>query len=169
MATIEVTAKSFEAAIRKHLERDRERMIAATYEVAHRGQAYAVQITNEAGLVYLGEYKRKFSVIAGAARVGGAAKERGPAMLVNATRYAGVIEWGRRPDRPGPPVEPIRQWVATKLGLSGDELERATFLIRRHIHRHGSKPHRIMFRTYQQMRIWFKHEVERQLKTRGGM
>lgn len=35
--------------------------------------------------------------------------------LRNDTPYAGVIEHGRRPNRPGPPLAPIVDWVRRKM------------------------------------------------------
>ena len=156
MPTVQVDARNLQRALQDHFATRRASLMKATEEVAHRGVAHAVGLTNADGLVYLGAYKRGFKVVP---PVG----DRG-AVLRNDTPYAAVTEWGRRPMRPGPPVAPIREWVRLKLGLSGDELERATFLIRRHIHIHGSRPHLIMHRTYLQMKGWFKAEAERRLR-----
>lgn len=59
--------------------------------------------------------------------------------------YAAAVEYGR-----GPTQQPsedgislrqsLRAWVRRKLNLQGKELENATFLIARKIHREGTKP-----------------------------
>ena len=54
--------------------------------------------------------------------------------------YAPTMELGRRPGKPGPPLAPIKAWAMRKLGLSGKELDRAAFLIRRKIHVKGTAP-----------------------------
>lgn len=170
MPVVHVDARNLGRVLQKHF-RDRQAMLAAaTYEVAHRGAAEAVRITNAEGLVYLGTYKRGFRVIDPGGRVtlGGRRdmrfNVRKGATLRNDTPYAGVIELGRRPNRPGPPVAPIREWVRRKLGLTGRELESATFAIRLAIHRHGSRPRFVMRRVYEKMKVWFRAEAERRLR-----
>ncbi len=54
--------------------------------------------------------------------------------------YAVVMEMGRRPNQPGPPLDPILDWVQRKFGLSGKKADSAAFLVRRKIHRRGIKP-----------------------------
>ena len=51
--------------------------------------------------------------------------------------YALVMELGRRPNKPGPPLAPIRRWVERQLGKSGKEAKQIAFLVRRKIHRKG--------------------------------
>jgi len=53
--------------------------------------------------------------------------------------YGLVVERGRRAGMGKPPTSPIREWVAYKLGLSGDELERVTHMIRNKIATHGTE------------------------------
>lgn len=59
--------------------------------------------------------------------------------------YALVQDVGRRPGKM-PPEAPIRRWVQLKASRGGAsmserELRSATYLIRRHIGRHGTRPH----------------------------
>ena len=74
-------------------------------EVAHAVLAKALAGTNKAKAVHLGAFKLGWRVV------------EGPdgADVVNDVLYAGVIELGRRPGRPGPPLEPIVEWVRRKL------------------------------------------------------
>ena len=52
--------------------------------------------------------------------------------------YVGVMERGRRPGRRGPPIGPIRNWVANKLFIADPiENKRVAFLIGRSIARKG--------------------------------
>ncbi len=159
MPTIHLDAKDLPDALRRHLEADRAQMVAATFDVCHRGQAFAVALTNGKKLVDRGLYKMGFRVapIPGTVVTGS---------LRNDTPYANVIEWGRRPKRPGPPYAPILGWVMRKLGLKDEEAKRAAFAIRRAIHNRGLKPHHIMRQTKAQMEIWFRADVERRLATR---
>ncbi|MEY2668555.1 MAG: hypothetical protein RJA59_1193, partial [Pseudomonadota bacterium] len=108
------------------------------------------------GLVDLGGYKRGFRV----------AETRTGPELRNDTPYAAVLEHGRRPMRPGPPVAPIREWAARKLGLSGPELDRVAWAVRNAIHKRGTRPYKVMFRTQLQMRGWFRAAVEARLRTK---
>lgn len=155
MPVVAVNARNLPQVLRQHFVDRVESLRRASVEVAHRGQAEAVAIANREGLVHLGAYKRGFRVVP---RPSGAE-------LRNDAPHAMTIEWGRRPRRPGPPIEPIREWVRLKLGKSGRELEAAAWAIRHHIHEKGSPPKFIMKRVYQQMRGWYRDEVERRLRT----
>ena len=53
--------------------------------------------------------------------------------------YGRVVEMGRRAGSGKPRVKPLREWVAYRLGLSGDELERATYAIRNKIAVEGTE------------------------------
>lgn len=169
MPTIVVSAAGFTRAMEEHFAKRQASLIQATYEVAYRGLADAVATTNAEGLVDLGAYKHGFRVVQQSTRITNSGfrdrrfKVRQPAELRNDTPYAPTIEWGRRPNRPGPPLAPIRAWVERKLGLIGDEADRAAFAIRRHLHLHGSPPRLIMYRTFQKMGPWMKAEAERRL------
>ena len=61
--------------------------------------------------------------------------------------YGAVMELGRKPGAPGPPLAPIKEWVRRKLGLQGKELDSAAFLIRRKIHVKGIEPRHFFKRT----------------------
>lgn len=155
MPSVKVDAKNLGNVLKKHFADKQELLKKASLAVAYQGQAYAVTLTNQEGLVYLGVYKRGWMV---RPRPGKGAELR------NDTPYGPVIEYGRRPNRPGPPIDPIREWVRIKLGLSGDELERAAWAIRNAIHRRGTRPKFVMRRTYERMKLWFRAEAERRLR-----
>ncbi|MBK8233016.1 MAG: HK97 gp10 family phage protein [Candidatus Eisenbacteria bacterium] len=63
--------------------------------------------------------------------------------LESALQYAQYVEEGTRPRREigasPPPVGPITLWARRKLQLTGDELDRAVFLIRMKIYNKGTK------------------------------
>lgn len=105
MAWIETTAAGFEAMILQQLRGDTETLKVAALETAQRGLYRAVRATNAAGSVDRGQFKRSWRAVR---------TEEG-AELRNDAPYAGVIEYGRRPGRPGPPLAPIYEWVQRKL------------------------------------------------------
>lgn len=102
---ITVTAAQFPAAIRERLRQDTELVERIALEVAQRSLADAVRETNEAKAVDQGFYKLSW---------GARPMPRG-AVLENTAPYAAVLEYGRRPGRPGPPLRPILEWVARKM------------------------------------------------------
>lgn len=157
MPVVYVDKKDLAAVLQKHFKNRQDSLIAATNEVTMRGVADAVATTNTENLVDLGTYKRGFRVVMASGPARGA-------QLRNDTPYAAVIEYGRRPNRPGPPLAPIRAWVERKLGLTGAEADRAAYLIRWAIHHRGTRPRWVMKRTYERMKLWFKAEAERRLK-----
>jgi len=55
----------------------------------------------------------------------------------NGRPYAGVIEYGRRPESRRPPSDVIARWAQRKLGLTRVEAQRAAFPIARAIARRG--------------------------------
>lgn len=154
MPSVKVDARNLGNVLRAHVRGVSALVHAAALDTCHRGVAEAVRLTNDAGLVDLETYKRGFQVDPAST---------GPE-LRNDTPYAPVLEHGRRPGRPGPPVAPIREWAARKLGLSGAELDRVAWAVRNAIHRRGTKPHKIMFRTQLSMRGWFRAAVEQRLR-----
>lgn len=156
MPSVKVDARNLGNALREHARGMDAAVRAAAVDTCHRGVAAAVQMADGDGLVDQGAYKRGFRV---------ANNIKGPE-LRNDTPYAAVLEHGRRPNRPGPPVAPIREWVARKLGLSGAELERVAWAIRTAIHKRGTRPHKIMFRTQLLMRVWFRAAVEARLRAK---
>lgn len=151
MPEVVLTINNLPNALRQHFKRRIRDLEAAALEVAHRGVAEGVRLTNDDGLVHTGAFKRGWVV------------GSGPSVR-NDVPYAAVIEHGRRPRRPGPPIAPIREWVRLKLGKTGDELERTAWAIRNSIHKKGTRPRKLMFRVYTKMRPWFKAEVERRLR-----
>jgi hypothetical protein len=52
-------------------------------------------------------------------------------------KYAVFVHEGTRPHFP--PAEPIKKWAYKKLGLRGQELDSATYLIQRKISKKGTK------------------------------
>lgn len=160
MPSVVVTPEQWASAIEAHLMRDLKMLPPVTMEVCHRGQAHVVGLTNQKRLVDRGRYKAGFRV---------APMPGNPitSQLRNDTPYANVIEWGRRPMRPGPPLEPILGWVRRKLGLKGNEAKSAAWAIREAIHRRGLRPHHLMRQTRDLMRTWFQQEVERRLGRLG--
>ncbi len=186
-----VTAKQLRKLLKKRFKQDREILLAAALEACQRGVAEAVRLTNEAGVVDRGFYKRGFR----AKRLSNGAE------MVNAVPHAGVIEFGRRPGRPGPPLAPILAWVRRKMGddFRGEfkaakglaatmaprgrrgAVKRAfgsqtkavdariihvAHLIRAKIHRDGTKPHGIVRRTLPVMGRTFRSEVRRRLSAK---
>lgn len=122
-----------------------------TLEVAKRVEARAVQLTDKAGAVVDGLYKASWRTTA----------VRGGHEVRNDAPYAAVLELGRRPGMPGPPLDPIIEWVRkkgivrgtlTKRGTARSRLSQATRdevlaaakSIRWAIHVKGTKPRFIM-------------------------
>lgn len=99
------TADELGALLEEHLRADTATVRLITLEVATRGIGRAVRATNAAKAVDRGAFKAAWRSVQ--APYG--------AELVNDTPYAGVIEFGRRPNRPGPPLQPIIEWVHRKL------------------------------------------------------
>jgi len=62
--------------------------------------------------------------------------------------YAPYVELGTRPH--WPPVAPIRYWVQRKLKLTGADLERVTFLVRRKIALVGTQGARMFQQAFEQ-------------------
>lgn len=102
---IVISAAQFPAEIRRRLAADTALVERVALETAQRSLADAVTETNAADAVDQGAYKRAWS----ARRV-----PRGAA-VENTAPYAAVLEYGRRPNRPGPPLQPIVEWVRRKM------------------------------------------------------
>lgn len=102
---ITVTAAQFPAAIRERLRQDTALVERVALEVAQRSLASAVKETNEAKAVDQGFFKLSWS----------ARPIPGGAMFENTAPYAAILEYGRRPGRPGPPLQPIIAWVNRKM------------------------------------------------------
>jgi len=150
------------ALLRRQLERDRDLVARVALETAQRGLAKAIAETDRQGLVDRGTFKLSWK----AERVPGGAELR------NDAPYAAVIEYGRRPGRPGPPLAPILAWVHRKLVANGQvqekDAEEAARDIRDKIHFAGSPPHHILTDLVPDLRRWFKTEALRRLKRRHG-
>ncbi len=100
-----IRARDFSRVIAERLRRDTDVVRAAALDTVLWGEAQAVKQTNALDLVDLGAYKLGWAhrAIARGAELG------------NPVPYAPVIEYGRRPNRPGPPLQPIIEWVHRKL------------------------------------------------------
>ena len=105
MPWIDIKAADFGRAIEEQLREDTGLARRVALEVALRGVSRAVTLTNKAGKVDRGQFKRSWKAI----------PTPDGAELLNDAPYAGVIEHGRRPGRPGPPLAPIYEWVQRKL------------------------------------------------------
>jgi hypothetical protein len=169
---VRVTAKDFPRVLRARLAKDTEVVRRAAIEVTARGVAEAVAETDRQGLVDQSQYRQswKFYPLDAGAE------------LRNDAPYAGVIEYGRRPNRPGPPFQPIYEWVKRKLGGTGaiptdalvtnsrgDVIDPAVgiaWAIRNAIHKKGSKPRFVLRSVFGKMRPWFGEAVKRALKRR---
>ena len=103
---IEQLGAALRAAIIAQVQLDTEtlRTTIAT-DIGHAIVARAIVKTNKADAVHMGAFKLGWRVVQDAAGVD----------VVNDVPYAGVIELGRRPKRPGPPLEPILEWVERKI------------------------------------------------------
>jgi hypothetical protein len=155
---IVVTAAQFPAAIRERLRQDTALVERIALEVAQRGIADAVKGTDEAKAVDQSFYKLSWSARPIA---------RG-AILENTAPYAAILEYGRRPGRPGPPLSPILGWVERKLVRGGTLPASAAYpvavAIREHIHRRGTKPRRILAKTVARVGPWFLEASVRELR-----
>lgn len=105
MATIVTTSARFAEDIRRRLAADTEIVRRAALEVAQQSLRDAVIETNRAGAVDQGFFKLSW----------GARPIPQGAVVENTAPYAAVLEYGRRPGRPGPPLQPIIEWVHRKL------------------------------------------------------
>lgn len=103
--TIRVGLDQWGVELRKRLRADVQLAELAARNVAAAGVGIAVQITQNDGVVDRGQY-------VGAWRSRGI---RGGAELRNDSPHAAVIEYGRRPGAPGPPIGPILAWVRRKI------------------------------------------------------
>lgn len=156
-----VTADEWEDEIRKRLALDRRRLRAAALEACAQGEAAAVAKTHELGLVDQEHFIQGW----------GHRRIRGGAELGNNTPHAPVLEHGRRPGRPGPPLAPILAWVRRKLVANGEveeaDAEHVARLIRWEIHHRGTKPHKILGGMQGDLKRWFIEEAKRRLSRKA--
>ena len=87
--------------------------------------------------------------------------------------YGWPVEQGRRPGKM-PPVDAIKIWARRKLGLSGEELDQAAFLIARAIGKRGTEGAHMVEQAYNRARsgpeierIW-GYEIEQFLEELAG-
>jgi hypothetical protein len=158
-----LTAKQFGRALRRRLQADVRLFERAALDTVMWGLQRAVALTNERGLVDQREYKDSWSY----RRISGGAE------LGNSAPHAPVIEHGRRPNRPGPPLAPILAWVIRNRGKLGLKLgrrrrnaagemafkdedqaaaESGAWAIRWKIHKRGSKPHGVLRQVHDEMK-----------------
>lgn len=170
MPTVVTTARRFPGEVKRLHERIQNKIVIATHEVAHRGLAEAVRITNSEKIVDQSAYKRAFRVDDGQQRRSTDGKRdmrfrKLPAMLINDAPHAATIENGRRPGAKMPPLEPIRRWVERKMGIPAAASLRVAIAVQRAIAKRGLKPKRVMFRTYEKMQQWWPETYRRVLRS----
>lgn len=100
-----IDAKDFARWLQARIAADTEIVRLSALEACARGEAIAVKRTNEVGAVDQGQFRLAWNHRA----------RKDGAELRNDAPYAAVIERGRRPGRPGPPLAPIFAWVNRKL------------------------------------------------------
>lgn len=153
-----IRAEEWLGKIKGRLEEHKEAIEKAAYETALQGCEHAVVLTTKQDLLNYGHYRLGWSY----------RKTASGWAFGNSVPYASVIEYGRRPMRPGPPIEPILEWVKRKLVAKGEvppkEAKSVAFLIRRKIHVKGSKPRHILRTVTKQMRRFFVKEIKRRFK-----
>jgi len=157
-ATIITSAAGFSAAIMERLRADTLIVENAALEACTAGVRDLSRLTNDLGLVDQGAYKNAW----GARRV-----PRGAA-VENTAPHAPAIEYGRRPNRPGPPYDPILAWVLRKLVKNGRcteaEAPGVALAIQRKIHYRGTKPHHVLGGYIPKLRARFGVAVMRELR-----
>jgi len=128
---------------------------AAAVGSAQFGAALAVVKTGGENLVDLGGYKNAWKGV----------RVHNGAEVINDAPYAGVIEFGRRPGRPGPPLAPILAWVESKLVRGGEVAEEdarsVAFAIRAKIHRDGTPPRLVLTGTKRAVTRHFRSAMRR--------
>ena len=158
---IRITGRQLEPELRRRLAADTELLRRVAYEVVLRGEAWAVEATVAEGVFDTGQFSGSWK---------GLPLPDG-AELRNDAPYAGVLEWGRRPGRPGPPYQPIYEWVVRKLVGNGivapEDAEDVAWAIRNKLHVEGSEPRHLLRDTVAQMEAWFPDEARRALRRQG--
>lgn len=151
------TIPGFRSWVADRLRADTEIVRLAALETSLRAESALVALTDKEGLVDTGFYKARWQH----------ARTPEGAEVFNDAPYAAVIEHGRRPGRPGPPLEPIRAWVLRKLVPNGvvplAEVDAAAQRIRDKIHFQGTAPRRILARVRPKLLVWFQAAVRRTL------
>jgi hypothetical protein len=151
-----------EPALRAVLAKLHRAVVDAAVETVAYGEAKAVALTNKEDLVDQGIYKNSWQH----------RRRHDGGELRNDTPYAAVIEWGRRPKRPGPPFDPIFEWVQRKLVGRGEvapeDAVATASMIAASIHHKGTKPRFVLRDTVRIMRKRFPKEIRRQIRRRKG-
>lgn len=158
MATRRVTAKQWPGVLKRRLMADTRLLKRAALGAVKRGEAEAVALTKSGELVDRGTFLRGWT--SGSTDDG--------AYLRNDTPYASVIEYGRRPGAPGPPLQPILEWVYRKLVGNGSveeaDAEEVARAIQISIHRKGTPPVFILRDVSSRMKGYLRDEALRLLK-----
>lgn len=153
-----VTIRQFGGALRRRVAEDKKAARAAALDTLNRVLAAAVRETNRQGLVDLHLYKNSWKVRP--------LPDGGE--VVNDAPHASVIEYGRRPNRPGPPYAPIYEWVVRKLVGNGEvapeDAASVAWAIRNAIHTRGSPPRHVLAHAMLHWRAWFTAELRRRLR-----
>lgn len=130
MPVIPVTADQLPAALRRRVLRRLGQVLAETSRVADiivvRGRQMAIAEDLVAFRVYSESFEKR--MVPNGVNVD------------NSAPHADIIEFGRRPGAPGPPVAAIQAWMDVK-GIEG-----SARAIARAIHRRGLRPKRLMQR-----------------------
>jgi hypothetical protein len=162
MAELTLTPAQFREELKAIFLADLAVLQLAALEAAQRAEARAVALTDEKNAVVDGHFKNSWK----------SAPLPNGAELRNDCPYAGIIEHGRRPGRPGPPLEPIREWVHKKLVMTGEipakEEESAAFAIRESIHRKGTRPRLILATVWKEVEKDFMRAALQRLRRRHG-
>ncbi len=161
MSAIEIRAVGFSAAIRARMREDTAALRKLALDVALEGVNVASKLTRDKGIGDQGFYLASW----------GAQAVPTGAVLENTAPYAGIIEHGRRPNRPGPPLAPILGWVMRKLVRSGEiteaEAPGVAYVIRRHIHENGTAPRNILRLTVGRIQPRFQRAAIALLRARS--
>jgi len=169
MPELHIRARDFGKHLRRRLRQDTDLLRNTALDTALRGETLAVQSTDEKGLVDQGHFKLSWDH----------RRTHDGAQVGNSSPHSSVIEHGRRPGRPGPPLAPIEEWVRRKLvpegvvtGRDGGpptdaDIRSAAFAIRRAIHIRGSKPHLILGNLRVKLSRHFRTEAIRRLKAKS--
>lgn len=158
MAERVITAEQWGKVLQDRINADTELLSKAALGAVLRGVAEASKMTVKEGLVDRGSFLKAWE----------AGQDGRDAYLRNSAPYAGVLEYGRRPGAPGPPFEPILEWVERKLVGNGEiEPEEAVdiaWAIRNKIHHDGSPPHFILRDVSGKLRGYLRKEALRLLR-----
>lgn len=155
-----VRMRRFGEVLRQRISADADKARRAAFETMKRAEFEAVEETLRQGVFDIGHYHNAWTVI----------PIPNGWQVRNTAPYASVIEFGRRPGRPGPPIAPIREWVKRQLVGNGvipaKDADRVAFLVRRKLHEKGTEPKPIFRTVATRLPEWFKEELRKRLKTR---